>query len=281
MKKGFIVMQTDFGTQWGIVATMHGVCKQVSEELEICDATHNLPQYDTMAAAYSLQYMLPYWPKGTVFVSVVDPGVGTQRKASVAKTKNGYYIVTPDNGTLTYVKEMYGIEQIREIDETRNRYPGSKGVETFHGRDIFAYCGARLAAGVITYEEVGEEYPVDEIIMNPIYKAVVEEGKITGNITGGGESFGNVETTIRNDELDEAGFKIGDDLHIVIIEDETQKCIFDEKVAYEKSFGYVPIGKAVLFKDLASFVSVGLNQKSFADTYGILAEKVYTITIKK
>ena len=133
---------------------MHGVCKQVDPELEICDATHNLPQYNTTAAGYSLQYMLPYWPKGTVFVSVVDPGVGTDRKACVAKTSNGYYIVTPDNGALTYIKEMYGIEEVREIDEKVNRYPGSEGVEVFHGRDIFAYCAAKLAAGVITFEEV-------------------------------------------------------------------------------------------------------------------------------
>lgn len=272
-------MQTDFGTGWGIVATMHGVCKQVDPELEICDATHELPQFDAMEASYSLQYMIPYWPEGTVFVSVVDPGVGTDRKASVAKTKNGYYIVTPDNGTLTFVKEMYGIEAIRQIDETVNRYPGSEGVETFHGRDIFAYCAAKLAAGVISFEEVGPEYPVEEIVMIERKKAVVGEGKIVGEITSGGESFGNVETNIANTDLDEAGFQHGDFIKVTIQDEEVT--YFEGSVLYEKSFGYVEIGSPVIFKDLSSFVSIGLNQKSFAATYDIVSGKVYSISLTK
>jgi S-adenosylmethionine hydrolase len=110
---------------------------------------------------------MPFWPEGTVFVSVCDPGVGTPRKASVAKTSNGYYIVTPDNGTLAPVMDSCGIDEIREIDQTINRYHGNEWSDKsniFHGRDIFAYCGARVAAGVISFEEVGKAYPVSEIV---------------------------------------------------------------------------------------------------------------------
>ena len=272
-------MQTDFGINWGVVATMHGVCKRVDQDLEICDATHLLPQFDTKAASYCLQYMIPYWPEGTIFVSVVDPGVGTDRKASVAKTKNGYYIVTPDNGTLTYIKEIYGIEEIREIDERVNRYPGNQNVDTFHGRDIFAYCAAKLAAGKITFEEVGEAYPVEDIIVHKLEKAKVSQHCAIGTISGGGESFGNVETNIENVEFEGAGFVQGDMVKVEIKDGDTT--IFSDKVLYHKSFGHVEIGEPVIFNDLGSFISIGLNQKSFAETYGITADKTYEIAISK
>ena len=102
--------------------------------------------------------------KRTVFVSVVDPGVGTPRKASVALLKDGNYVITPDNGTLTHVYYNVGIEAIREIDETKNRYQGTENVSVFHGRDLFAYTAAKLASGQITFEEVGESYSLDDIV---------------------------------------------------------------------------------------------------------------------
>lgn len=272
-------MQTDFGIDWGVVATMHGVSKQVDPTLEIYDATHTLPQFDTMAASYCLQYTIPYWPKGTVFVSVVDPGVGTPRRASVARTTNGYYIVTPDNGSLTHVMDMYGIEEIREIDETVNRYKGTEKVNIFHGRDLFAYCAAKLAAGVISYEEVGPSYPVEEIICHTIHKATVENNKVTGVIAGGGESFGNCETNFYIEQFEEAGFEFGDRLDVLI--QLGDKTVFDDKVLYHKSFGFVDIGDPIIFNDLASFVSIGLNQKSFADKYGITSDDVFDIIISK
>lgn len=279
MHKPTIVMQTDFGINWGVVATMHGVSKQVDPDLDIYDATHTLPQFDTMAASYCLQYTIPYWPKGTVFVSVVDPGVGTTRKASVAKTSNGYYIVTPDNGSLTHVMDMYGIDAIREIDASTNRYKGTEKVDIFHGRDLFAFCAAKLASGKITFEEVGPEYPIDEIICHKIHKALVAKNRITGVIAGGGESFGNCESNFYIAQFEEADFKFGDKLKVKIsFEDKT---VFEDKVLYHKSFGFVDIGEAIIFNDLASFVSIGLNQRSFAGTYGITSDKVFDITIWK
>ncbi len=162
---GYIVLQTDFG---GTSAVMSGMCKLVSRDLKVFDLTHHVPKFNVQKAGENIAEVIPFWPEGTVFVSVCDPGVGTPRKASVAETFNGYYVVTPDNGTLTPIKEKYGIRAIREIDQTINRYHGnewSDKSDIFHGRDIFAYCGARLAAGIISFEEVGPAYPVDEIIL--------------------------------------------------------------------------------------------------------------------
>src|SRR5687768_8875001 len=150
-----IVFQTDFGLKDGAVAEMKGVALSVDPSLELYDLTHEIPVFNIWEAAYRLYQTAPYWPKGTVFVSVVDPGVGSDRKSVVLKTLSGHFFVTPDNGTLTLVAEQLGIEEIRIIDETTNRLKNSDSSYTFHGRDVYAYTGARLAAGVITFDQVG------------------------------------------------------------------------------------------------------------------------------
>ena len=161
---GYIVLQTDFGN--GGSGAMAGVCKIVDRDLRVFNLTHEVPKFDIAAAGSNLADVIPFWPEGTVFVSVVDPGVGTARRASVCLTGNGRYVVTPDNGTLDEINRRFGIKAVREIDETVNRYKGNKWSresDIFHGRDIFAYCGAKLASGRITFEEVGNEYSPDEI----------------------------------------------------------------------------------------------------------------------
>ena len=166
--KPILVFQTDFTYKEGAVSAMYGVVKTVDRELEIFDGTHEIPQYDTWSASYRLLQSLPFWPKGTIYVSVVDPGVGTSRRACVAKTANGYYVVTPDNGALTHIKKEFGILEVREIDERVNRLPSTRGVSIFHGRDLFGYTAARLASGIIGFEGVGPAYPVEEIVCHPI-----------------------------------------------------------------------------------------------------------------
>src|SRR5258705_11303092 len=154
-----IVFQSDFGLKDGAVSEMKGVALGVSQDLKLYDLTHEIPAYNIWEAAYRLEQTVPFWPAGTVFVSVVDPGVGTNRRSVVLKTKSGHYIVTPDNGTLTLIAESLGIAEVREIDEAVNRRKDSQKSYTFHGRDVYAYTGARLAAGVITYEQVGPLLP--------------------------------------------------------------------------------------------------------------------------
>lgn len=277
--RAFIVLQTDFGLNWGAVASMYGVCKQVDPKLEIFDLSHTIDEFNTLAASSCLQYTIKYWPKGTVFVSVVDPGVGTDRRACVAKTSNGYYIVTPDNGTLTHIKAMYGIDEVREIDESINRYPGSEGVNVFHGRDIFAYCGARLASGIIGFEEVGPSYPVEEIVTAELEYGTVSEGLAEGSIDEALEKFGNISTNILNEDFKKTGIREGDMVHITIFHGEDR--IFDGPVLYHRSFGFAEIGEPVLFNGLASFIALGLNQRSFAETYGIKGGDGWRIRIER
>lgn len=276
MKKGLIVMQSDFGIDTGLAACMHGICKLVDEDLEIHDITHVLPPFDIKAASFCLQYSVPCWPAGTVFVSVVDPGVGTARKASVARLKNGSYVVTPDNGTLTYLNRMIGIEAIREIDEKINRYDKTRDVHTFHGRDLFSYCAARLAAGVITFEETGPEYPVGDIVMHPVLEGEVTAGRATGYVQSF-DAFGSAEISILNKEFSKSGFQHGDLLNVEITLD--GQPVFAEEVLYERSFGYVEIGENVLFNDLSSFITIACNQSDFRKTYGLRGDTAYKVEI--
>ena len=128
-----LVFQTDFGLDDGAIAAMEGVAFSVSRELNIRHLTHNIPQYNIFDASYRLYQAINYWPQGTVFVSVVDPGVGSARKSVVVRTKSDQYIVTPDNGTLTHIDRFIGIEEVREIDEVKNRLKNSELSYTFHG----------------------------------------------------------------------------------------------------------------------------------------------------
>lgn len=278
MGKSFIVMQSDFGSDSGLVSCMHGVCKSVDTNLEIYDITHDLLAFDIRSASSTLQYVVPCWPDGTVFVSVVDPGVGTNRKASVAKLKNGSYIVTPDNGSLTYLDAMIGIEAIREIDDLTNRRNETRDISVFHGRDLFSYCAAKLAANQITFEEVGPEYPVETIVKHPLHHATVSSGSVETQITGF-DPFGSVELSVSNTEFSKSNFNHGEQLRITITAD--KHIVFDQSVLYEKSFGYVPLGDEIIFNDLASFVTIGCNQASFASKHHIDPTLTNLVRIQK
>jgi S-adenosylmethionine hydrolase len=186
-----VVFQTDFGLKDGAVAAMKGVAMGVDSSLKLFDLTHEIPAYSIWEAAYRLQQTASYWPAGTVFVSVVDPGVGTSRKSVVLKTKTGHFIVTPNNGTLALIAASEGIDAVREIDETVNRRTGSGKSYTFHGRDVYAYTAARLASGKISFEQVGAAQP-NEVVNIPYQKAVIENKKIKGTIAILDVQYGNM-----------------------------------------------------------------------------------------
>jgi S-adenosylmethionine hydrolase len=279
--KALMVFQTDFTYKEGAVCAMYGVVKSVDRELEILDGTHEIPQYDTWSASYRLYQSMKFWPEGTVFVSVVDPGVGTPRKASVAKTSDGYYVVTPDNGSLTHLKRFVGIEEIREIDEEINRLKG-KGTEEvaiFHGRDVFAYCGAKLAAGIISFEQVGPEYPVDDIIEHEIHKPYISEGYVKGIIEIPDPNFGNSWTNIRTKDFMSAGFEYGDIIGVVIRN--AGEVIFDKGILFHQSFGFATKGQPMIYNNELMNIAFAVNQGSFFETYDIGYGKDWTVEFRK
>ncbi len=265
--KPILVFQTDFTYKEGAVSAMYGVVKTVDRELEIFDGTHEIPQYDTWSASYRLLQCLPFWPKGTIYVSVVDPGVGTSRRACVAKTCNGYYVVTPDNGALTHIKKEFGIEEVREIDESVNRLQSTRGVSIFHGRDLFGYTAARLASGIIDYEGVGPAYPVDEIVTHPILEPVVAEGHVQGIFEIDDPNFGNLWTNIPLEDFTRAGFHYGDMVHTRILYDE--RTVFEKDVLFHQSFGFAKKGDPMLYNNELMKVAMAVTQGSLVHEYGL------------
>lgn len=274
-----LVIQTDFGLKDGAVSAMKGVAFGVDRTLPLYDLTHEIPAYNIWEASYRLYQTLQYWPKGTVFVSVVDPGVGTDRKSVVLKTKSGHYIVSPDNGTLTLVAEHFGIDTVRQIDEKTNRLKGSEKSYTFHGRDVYAYTGARLASGAISYEQVGPKLPA-EVVKIPYQAAVAEkDGTLKGTIPILDVQYGNVWTNIDDTLLTKAGINKGDTACIKISEGPALK--YDGKAPYVSSFGDVPEGQPLVYLNSLLQVSVALNMDSFAAKHQVQSGANWHISLKK
>jgi S-adenosylmethionine hydrolase len=241
----------------------------VDRELEIFDATHEIPQHDTWSASYRLYQAMTFWPEGTIFISVVDPGVGTPRKASVARTADGYFVVTPDNGTLTHLKAWVGISAIREIDQAVNRLKGknTERVGVFHGRDVFAYCAARLASGIITFEEVGPAYPVDEIVLHPIQQADFSPGRASGIFEINDPNFGNLWTNFPVDKFLAAGFTYGDRPLLTVRHQGAT--VFSQRLLFHQSFGFVEKGAPIIYINEINRVSVAVNQGKFSESYNL------------
>lgn len=273
-----LVFQSDFGLKDGAVSEMKGVAFSVSPELRMFDITHEIPAYNIWEGAYRLYQAAPYWPAGTVFVSIIDPGVGSERKSVVLKTKSGHYIVSPDNGTLTLVAEHLGIEEVREIDEAKNRLRNSGKSYTFHGRDVYAYTGARLASGTISFQEVGPKLSPQVVRIN-YQKPVIENGAIKGNIPVLDIQYGNVWTNIDQSLLNKLGVKVNDKLHVTIYHE--GKAVFEKDIPYVNTFADVPVGENMSYINSLLQFSLGINQDSFSEQYKVYSGAAWSVVVTK
>jgi len=213
-----------------------------------------------------------------VFVSVVDPGVGTERRSVVLKTKTGQFIVTPDNGTLTHVAEAFGIAEVREINEAVNRRKESGKSYTFHGRDVYAYTAARLAAGVITYEQVGRVLS-KQILSIPYQRSVYENGKLKDTIAILDVQYGNLWTNIGDELVAKLNPRFGDVLHLKIFNKGTP--VYDGDMPYSKTFGDVPEGKPMAYLNSLLQLSFAINMGNFAAAHNIGSGADWSIEITK
>lgn len=278
MKKA-LVLQTDFGLGDGAVSAMYGVAYSVSEDLMVADLTHEIPQYDIWEASYRLIQTVAYWPKGTVFVSVVDPGVGSTRRSIAVETVTGQYIITPDNGTLTHVKKMIGIRSARIIDESVNRLPNSGESYTFHGRDVYVYTGARLASGIIDFAGVGPEVDKESVIELPTVDAVYDGEKVCGTIDVLDVRFGSLWTNISRETFRKLGVEYGSRVEIVI-ENET-RILYKNILVFAESFAKVSVGEALVYINSLDNIAVAINQGSFARAYSIGTGTNWRITVRR
>ena len=273
-----LVFQTDFGLVDGAVSAMYGVAYSVHPQLNIHDLTHDITPYNIWEASYRLIQTIRYWPQGTVFVSVVDPGVGSDRKSVVVKTASGHYVVTPDNGTLTHVIRLDGIEGVREIDENVNRLPRSGESYTFHGRDVYAYTGARLASGIINFTEVGPLRDTDSLVRLPIIEPRLDGHAVCGTIDVLDVRFGSLWTNIPRTLFLQTGIQYGDRVSITIEND--TRCVYRNIILFARSFADVYVGEALAYVNSLDCVAVAINQGSFARAYNIGTGNSWRIRIE-
>ena len=274
-----LVFQSDFGLVDGAVSAMHGVANTVDDNIKIQDLTHDIPPYSIWDASYRLFQTIEYWPKGTVFVSVVDPGVGSSRRSVVAETVGGQYIVTPDNGTLTHIKKYIGLKEVREIDETKHRREDTEHSYTFHGRDVYANTGAKLASGKIAFEQVGSV--VDLSLTTELEVGEVQTGLdfVKGAIDILDVRFGSLWTNIPRDIFVNVGFEHGDRVEVVIRNGST--LAYNNRMTYGKSFADVYASEQIIYVNSVYNMAIAINQGNFARAYNIGTGRHWQIEFRK
>ena len=276
-KRGTVVFMSDFGTVDGAVSAMHGVADEVCHSLRLEDLTHEIPQFNIWEASYRLIQTIPYWAPGTVFVSVVDPGVGSDRESVAVLTKSGHIIVTPDNGTLSHVAAGIGILERRRISETTNRLKDSQRSYTFYGRDVYAYTGAKLAAGLISFDEVGPLLE-DRVVMLDIADPVVTGSSIKGSIDILDTRYGSLWTNIP-DTLFMKNFSYGEDVYVTI--SYRDRVVYGRRLRICRNFTEVGKGEALVYINSLLHVGVAVSQGSFSSEYGIGTGEGWRIAFTK
>jgi hypothetical protein len=255
-----IVFMTDFGVLDDSVAICRGVMYGIMPDVRIVDLTHQVTPFSIVDGARFLFGATPYFPAGTVFVVVVDPTVGSTRKAIVARSKHGQYFVLPDNGLLTLVEQRDGIEAVHEITNPEWMI-GSKLSSTFHGRDIFSPVGAHLARGD-DWSKVGPEMPVKQLVRLDWKVATLEDRGLTAMVIATDGPFGNLVTNVDGNEFLKLGYERGQEVPVKVGDKEM-------KMKFVKTFSDVPLNQPLLYIDSRGHLGLAVNQNSFAATYGI------------
>ena len=267
-----IAFMTDFGLLDDSVAICRQVMYNIDPTVRILDITHQVTPFSIVEGARYIMGITPYVPRGTVFVAVIDPGVGSSRKVIVARSKKGNYYVLPDNGLLTYVQDLDGIEAVRVITNTKWMIQDAIS-STFHGRDIFSPVGAHLANGE-DWTQVGPEMPASQLVRLELTQPTIENGLLKAQIVGIDGPFGNLVTNVPREEFDKLGYKWGDTIHLTL-------GAIELDMPFTHTFSDVEVGKPLAFIDSRGRLSFSLNQTNFAKTYNIKPPVNFTIPVKK
>jgi len=244
-----LVFMTDFGLLDDSVAICKAVMLRVDPTLRIMDITHDVTPYSIVDGARYLSGTSPYYGPGTVFVAVIDPGVGSSRKAIVAKSKLGQYFVVPDNGLLTMIEDRDGIAEAREITNPEWMI-GGKLSSTFHGRDIFSPVGAHLARGD-DWTQVGPVVP--KLVRLNLVQATIEAGGLSGEVIAVDGPYGNLITNIEAERFAKLGYKIGDQVRFTLAEQ-------PYTMPFVRTFSDVPKGDSLLYIDSRGHLAIAINQ---------------------
>jgi S-adenosylmethionine hydrolase len=260
-----IAFMTDFGTANDAVAICRAVIYGIAPDVRITDITHQVTPFSIEEASRFLYGVTPYYPEGTVFLVVVDPGVGTSRKAIAVKSKKGQYFILPDNGVITPVLDRDGLESAREITNQHWMIQAPLS-STFHGRDIFSPAAAHLAAGW-EFDLVGP--PVQQLVrLTPKTSATSAKG-IDGEIIGLDDPYGSLITDIPGEDFKQLGYNLGDKVFVQM----NKRAVL---LPYAKTFMDVPVGEMLLYIDSRGRVGIAINQGSYARKFNITPpEKIF------
>jgi len=263
-----IVFMSDFGIVDDSVAICKGVMYSLAPDLRIVDLTHEVTPFSILDGARFLYGATPYYPAGAVFVVVVDPGVGSTRKAIVVKSNRDQYFVLPDNGLMTLVADRDGLEAAREI--TNPTWMIGKALSsTFHGRDIFSPAGAHLARGD-DWTQVGPELQVDKLVRLNVSAAHLDSRRLTGEVIATDGPYGNLTTNIDGEEFLKLGYVNGQIVPVSIGGK-------SKKIRFVKTFSDVPLGEPLLYIDSRGRLAVAINQGNFAAVYGVKPPQMIVI----
>jgi S-adenosylmethionine hydrolase len=255
-----IVFMTDFGTGDDSVPICKGVMWSVAPDVRIVDLSHEVTPFSILDGARFLYGATPYYPAGTVFVVVIDPTVGSTRKAVVIKSKRAQYFVLPDNGLITLVAARDGLESAREITSPQWMI-GQALSSTFHGRDIFSPTAAHLARGD-DWTRVGPELDLARLVRVDWKLASVDDHGLQGQVIATDGPFGNLVTNVNADEFLKLGYQPGQTVPVTL---GTARMA----IPFVKTFNDVPLRTPLFYIDSRGRLALAVNQGSFAATYGI------------
>ncbi len=253
MPSFIITLTTDFGLKDPYVAEMKAAILNINPKATVVDITHEIEKFNIRMGAYILASASPYFPKGTIHLAVVDPGVGTQRQPILIQTKHGYF-VGPNNGVLALAATSQGMEHIYEITNRKLMLP--KISSTFHGRAVFAPAAAHLAKG-IQPEEFGPE--IHEIVMPKFAEIVRRKDMLIGEVMHI-DGFGNIITNFGEKEVE--SMKIG---HIANVKLGNAWL----KLKFCKTYAEVKPQKPLILIGSHNFLEISVNQGDAAEIFKI------------
>ncbi|MGQ9746363.1 MAG: SAM hydrolase/SAM-dependent halogenase family protein [Candidatus Caldatribacteriaceae bacterium] len=252
----YIVLLTDWGQKSYYAGVIKGVILKINPQAQIIDLTHEIEPYNVREAMYILDRAYREFPHGSIFLSVVDYGVGTERKAIAFQTESGYFFVGPDNGIFTLVQERENISSIVELNRPQYFYVPQPSF-TFHGRDIFAPASAHLSQG-IPLEVIGT--PLGKISSLSYHRAQICGNTIEGEIAFF-DRFGNIQTNIPASLAEKAGFR-GQEVWLCFSRHRY-------RLRYTETYGREKRGTLLIHPDSSNFLEIAVNQGCARDILAV------------
>jgi hypothetical protein len=246
-----LTLLTDYGLEDEFVGVCHAVARGIlPAEVPIVDLTHGVRRHDVRHGALALRNTLPYVPVG-VHVAVVDPQVGTERRAVAVRCDDGRVLVGPDNGLLSLAWERAG-GAVEAIDVSRSQHRLEPVSATFHGRDIFAPVAAHLALGA-PLGDAGDPIDADEIVRLDMPLALLENDELYAHAVGF-DRFGNIMLDVEHAELTGSGFRLGHGVEVN-----------GRPGVYATTFADVAPGELILYEDAYRTLALAVNRGSARD----------------